>query len=258
MRAFVLTTAALSVAALACWLWTPDKSLASLEAIYLREPSKMVQIADWHLRLCDAGPRDAPAVILLHGFGSSIETWDALSTALSKDHRVIRFDLPGSGLSAPDPSGLYTDARSITLLLTVMKTLGLPRASIAGHSIGGRIAWTFAARHPELVDRLVLISPDGFASPGVAYGRPADVPATMQVMRFVLPKAVLRMNLAPAYVTASLPTDAMTTRYHDLMLAPGTREALLQRLTQTSCRTRFRFCAASRRRRCWSGEPATP
>ena len=179
------------------------------------------------------GPRDAPAVILLHGFGASLETWDALSDALAHDHRVIRFDLPGSGLSAPDPAGIYTDARSTALLLEVMASLGLQRATIVGHSIGGRIAWTFAALHPERVDRLVLIAPDGFASPGFVYGKAAEVPLVMQAMRFVLPTAVLRMNLAPAYVDPALPTEAMTRRYRDLMLAPGSRHALLQRMAQT-------------------------
>ncbi len=55
----------------------------------------------------------------------------------------------------------------------------------------------------------------------------------MQAMRFVLPTAVLRMNLAPAYVDPALPTEAMTRRYRDLMLAPGSRHALLQRMAQT-------------------------
>lgn len=233
MKPYVLSATFVLVAALAFWLWTPDKSMASLESTYLRDPHDKVRIAGWQLRLCDSGPRDAPAVILLHGFGASLETWDALSETLSRDHRVIRFDLPGSGLSAPDPAGDYTDARSIALLLEVMASLGLQRATIVGHSIGGRIAWTFAALHPERVDRLVLIAPDGFASPGFAYGKPADVPAVMQAMRFVLPTAVLRMNLAPAYADPSLPTDAMTRRYRDLMLAPGSRQALLQRMTQT-------------------------
>ena len=47
----------------------------------------------------------------------------------------------------------------------------LMRASLIGNSLGGKIAWKFAAHYPERVDRLVLISPDGFASPGFEYGR---------------------------------------------------------------------------------------
>ena len=75
----------------------------------------------------------------------------------------------------------------------------MPRASIVGHSIGGRIAWGVAARRPERVDKLVLVAPDGFTSPGFEYGRPAQVPAALKLMRYVLPEAVLRINLARAY-----------------------------------------------------------
>lgn len=193
----------------------------------------MIDLGDWRLRVRDSGPRDAPAVILLHGFGASLDTWDAWAEVLARRHRVVRFDLPGSGLSAPDPAGDYTDARSVALLRALMDRLGLARASVVGHSIGGRIAWTFAALHPERVDKLVLVAPDGFASPGFAYGKAPAVPALLQAMRFVLPKALLRMNLAPAYADPAALTDAVTTRYHDLMLAPGARAAMLARMEQT-------------------------
>lgn len=193
----------------------------------------MIDLGEWHLRVRDSGPRDAPAVILLHGFGASLDTWDAWADVLARHHRVVRFDLPGSGLSAPDPAGDYTDARSVALLLALMDRVGLARASLVGHSIGGRVAWTFAALHPERVDRLVLVAPDGFASPGFEYGKAPAVPALLQAMRFVLPKALLRMNLEPAYANPAVLTDAVTDRYHDLLLAPGARAAMLARMRQT-------------------------
>ncbi len=233
MKPILIALSLLLVAALAFWLWTPDKDRRVLEARYLADPGEMIDLAGWHLRVRDSGPRDAPAVILLHGFGASLDTWDAWSQVLGQRHRVIRFDLPGSGLSAPDPANDYTDARSVALLIALMDHFGLARASIVGHSIGGRIAWTFAALHPERVDRLVLVAPDGFASPGFEYGKAPAVPAMLQAMRFVLPKAVLRMNLVPAYANPDVLTDAVTTRYHDLMLAPGARAAMLARMQQT-------------------------
>ncbi len=233
MKPTLIALSLLLFAALAFWLWTPDKDRRVLEARYLAGPGEMIDLGDWHLRVRDSGPRDAPAVILLHGFGASLDTWDAWADALARRHRVIRFDLPGSGLSAPDRAGDYTDARSVALLLALMDRLGVARASLVGHSIGGRIAWTFAALHPERVDKLVLVAPDGFASPGFAYGKAPAVPALLQAMRFVLPKALLRMNLEPAYANPAVLTDAVTTRYHDLMLAPGARAAMLARMAQT-------------------------
>ncbi len=234
LKSAVLAASVLLVIALiAVWLWTPDRDRASLESRYLNAPGDMVEVAGARLHVRDSGPRNAPAVILLHGFGASLHTWEPWAQGLAADHRVIRFDLPGSGLSPPDPSGDYTDARSLQLLVALMDRLGVTRASVVGHSIGGRIAWTFAARHPERMHKLVLVAPDGFASPGFEYGKPPAVPASVKLMRYALPRAVLRMSLAPAYADPSVLTDALATRYHDLMLAPGSREALIARMQQT-------------------------
>ena len=233
LKSILLAAALLACALLLFWLWTPDKTRQALESRYLAGPGEMRQVAGWRLRMRDTGPGNAPAVILIHGFGSSLETWDAWASALSAGHRVIRFDLPGSGLSWPDPRDDYRDARSLELIVVLMDQAGLQRASIVGHSIGGRLAWTFAARHPERVDKLVLIAPDGFASPGFAYGQPAQVPSMLALMRYVLPKPLLRMNLQPAYADRTALTDDVVTRYHDLLLAPGARDAMLARMRQT-------------------------
>ena len=233
MKSLLLGSALLAVALLVFWLWTPDKPRRLLESRYLAAPSDMVPLGGWTLHVRDTGPKHAPAVILIHGFGASLHTWDPWAQGLSAGHRVIRFDLPGSGLSLPDPAADYTDARSVELLAALMDRLGLQRASIVGHSIGGRIAWTFAARHPERLDKLVLVAPDGFASPGFDYGKPPDVPTVLKLMRYVLPRPVLRMNLLPAYADSNALTDAMTARYHDLLLAPGGRDAMLARMQQT-------------------------
>lgn len=227
----VVLLAALSL--LSMWLWTPDLSRAELEARYLVAPADMRTVGPWRLHVRDTGPRDAPAVVFLHGFGSSLQTWDAWAEGLSDKYRVIRLDLPGNGLSPPDPAHDYTDARSLQLLLALLDELGVQRASWVGHSMGGRIAWTLAARHPERTDRLVLVAPDGFASFGFEYGKPMAVPASWGLMRYALPKAVLRMNLQAAYARPQSLTDGLTTRYHDLLRAPGARQAMLERLQQT-------------------------
>lgn len=231
----MLALTALTV--LSLWLWTPDVPPATLQARYLTSPSDLRPVGPWQLHVRDSGPPaalpDAPAVVLLHGFASSLQTWDAWAEGLATTHRVIRIDLPGSGLSPPDPAHDYRDERSWQLLIALLDKLGLARASVVGHSMGGRIAWTFAARHPERIDRLVLVAPDGFASFGFEYGKPMDVPFTLGLMRHVLPRPLLRMNLQAAYARPESLTDAVTTRYHDLMRAPGARQAMLERLQQT-------------------------
>jgi pimeloyl-ACP methyl ester carboxylesterase len=218
---------------LSLWLWTPDVPRASLEARYLDSPADLRSVGPWQLHVRQSGPPDAPAVVLLHGFGSSLQTWDVWAKGLATTHRVVRIDLPGSGLSPPDPAHDYRDERSLDMLMALMDSLGLQRTSLVGHSMGGRIAWTFAAKFPERVDKLVLVAPDGFASFGFEYGKPMDVPATLGLMRHVLPKPLLRMNLQSAYARPEALSEAVTTRYHDLILAPGARQAMLDRLRQT-------------------------
>ena len=218
---------------LSLWLWTPDVPRARLEARYMDSPADLRSVGPWQLHVRQSGPPDAPAMVLLHGFGSSLQTWDVWAKGLATTHRVVRIDLPGSGLSPPDPAHDYRDERSLAMLIALMDSLGLQRTSLVGHSMGGRIAWTFAAKFPERVDKLVLVAPDGFASFGFEYGKPMVVPATLGLMRHVLPKPLLRMNLKSAYARPEALSDAVTTRYHDLILAPGARQAMLDRLRQT-------------------------
>jgi pimeloyl-ACP methyl ester carboxylesterase len=214
-------------------LYTPDESRASLEAKYHVSASDYLEVAGLALHVVDAGPRGAPAVILLHGFGSSLQTFDVLAQSLSAHFRTIRFDLPGFGLTGADPTGDYSDARSLVVLSGLMDRLGLAKASFIGNSMGGRLAWMFASAFPARVERLVLISPDGFASEGFAYGRAPDVPWMLRLLPYTLPKSMLRMTLSPAYADKARLAPAVVTRYWDFMRAPGVRRAIIDRTAQT-------------------------
>jgi pimeloyl-ACP methyl ester carboxylesterase len=221
------------IAALSFRLWTPDKSKPELEAKYLESNTDYLNIAGTTLHLRDRGPKSSSTIIFLHGVGSSLHTWEPWAKSLSDHFRVIIFDLPGSGLSAPDPAGDYSDARTLEILATVMQKLAISRVSFIGNSMGGRLAWKFAAKYPSRVDKLVLISPDGFESPGFEYGKAPAIPSALKMMRYVLPKSFLRMNLAPAYADPARLSDATVTRYYDLLLAPGARDAIIARMEQT-------------------------
>lgn len=83
------------------------------------------------------------------------------------------------------------------------------------------------------MDRLILISPDGFASPGFDYGKPPNVQLVMEAMRFALPKWALRRSIAAAYADPTTLSDQVLERYHSLLLAPGNRAAMLARMRQT-------------------------
>jgi pimeloyl-ACP methyl ester carboxylesterase len=214
------------------WLYAPDKPRAELEAQYAAPPSVFIQVAGMRMHVRDTGPKTAPPVILLHGLGSSLHTWEPWAQALSHTHRVIRYDLPGFGLTGADPTGDYSDARSMLVLGALMDALSVRRASLVGNSLGGKLAWMFAATHPERADRLVLISPDGFASRDFEYGKTSDLPWVVNLLPYTLPTFMLRMNMAPAYGDKKRLTDEIMQRYRDMMLAPGVRQALLDRTAQ--------------------------
>lgn len=223
----------MALAAGAVWFYTPDLSRAELLKRYGMPADQDIEAAGLRVRLRDTGPKAAPALILLHGFGSSLDTFEAWASRLSARYRVVRYDLPGFGLTGPEPTGDYSDARGIGVLAAVMDRLGIPHATILGNSMGGRLAWEFAASHPERTEKLVLVSPDGFASPGFQYGKAPEVPLLFRLLPFVLPKPMIRSSLEPAYGDPARLTDAVVERYRDMMLAPGVRGAILTRMEQT-------------------------
>jgi pimeloyl-ACP methyl ester carboxylesterase len=221
-----------AVSLLLAWAYTPDRSMTYLTSKYNVTEADFVDIDGARLRFKDTGPRGAPAIILLHGFGASLETWEPWAAQLSKTYRVIRFDLPGFGLTGADPRGDYSDQRACTLLAGLMHHFGIAKASIIGNSLGGKIAWNFAVSFPTMVTSLVLISPDGFASPGFEYGKPAKLPFILKLLPFVMPRSMLRMNLAVAYANPKNLSDQTLSRYDDMMRGPGNRQAMLARMQQ--------------------------
>jgi pimeloyl-ACP methyl ester carboxylesterase len=169
-----------ALAAALWWLWTPDADRAALEARHAAPPSRFVTVEGVRLHIRDTGRGDATPVLLLHGFGSSIHTWEDWARLMEPVRRVIRLDLPGFGLTGADPSGDYSDLRAVALLDALLSQLGVARVDVVGSSMGGRIAWRFAAERPDRVRRLVLMAPDGFASRGFTYDKPAGVPLMMR------------------------------------------------------------------------------
>ena len=221
--------------ALSVWLaWTPDKSEELLLQSYSRPGTARLMVQQQPVFVQDSGPRDAPAILLLHGFGASLQAWDDWAPALEKNLRVLRIDIPGFGLSGPAVNQDYSDAADVARVIAVMDQLGVQQVIVAGHSMGGRIAWNLAAAHPERVSQLVLLSPDGFPDPNAKSDKTYEVPALLGLLPYSLPQWALRMGgVAPAFADNSQLTPQMMQRYHDMMLAPGVRTALLERMRQT-------------------------
>jgi pimeloyl-ACP methyl ester carboxylesterase len=213
--------------------WTPDLSREALLQSYSRAGTYPVKVGEQSVFVHDSGPKEAPSLVLLHGFGASLQTWDAWAGELEKDKRVLRFDVPGFGLSGPAANNDYSDAADVTRLLALLDQLGLQQVALGGHSMGGRIAWNFAVAHPERVSHLILVSPDGFPDPNSTSGNTYKVSPLLGLMHYSLPAWALKMGVAPAYGDESLLTPQVLRRYHDMMRAPGVRAAAMERMRQS-------------------------
>jgi pyruvate dehydrogenase E2 component (dihydrolipoamide acetyltransferase) len=100
-------------------------------------------------------------VVLLHGFGGSIESWSLTQSALAARHRTIAIDLPGHGES--DESLEKGDIEELAgVILPVLDALGVEAAHVVGHSLGGAVAIAAAVLDPARVRSLTLIAPVGF------------------------------------------------------------------------------------------------
>ncbi|NBT56672.1 MAG: alpha/beta fold hydrolase, partial [Betaproteobacteria bacterium] len=136
--------------ALSVWLaWTPDKTEQVLLQSYSRPGTARLMVQQQPVFVQDSGPREAPVMLLLHGFGASLQAWDGWVPALEKNLRVLRIDIPGFGLSGPAVNQDYSDAADVARVIALLDQLGVQQVIMAGHSMGGRIAWNLAAAHPE-------------------------------------------------------------------------------------------------------------
>lgn len=122
-----------------------------------------------------------PAMLLIHGLGGTRRTWRHLIPGLARTHTVIAPDLPGHGLSDP-PAGDYSLGAHACAMRDLLLTLGYPRASIVGHSLGGGVALQTAYQFPERTERVVLISSGGLGAEVTPILRAATLPGADTVV----------------------------------------------------------------------------
>jgi pimeloyl-ACP methyl ester carboxylesterase len=218
----------------------PDRPVETLVARWAPAPSDFIAVKGQLVHLRDEGPRGDPApVVLLHGTGASLHTWEGWVAALKARRRVITLDLPGFGLTGPF-GGSYArdDYRGDTyarFVFDVLDALGVQRAVVGGNSLGGEIAWRMATLAPQRVDRLILVDAAGYdlAPASVPLGfRIARVPVLNRLGEHLLPRALVAASVANVYGDPTRVTDALVDRYFELTLREGNRRALRLRLQQ--------------------------
>ena len=123
---------------------------------------RFVEVPGARLHFVEAGEtRDGrPPIVMLHGLAAQLHNFRyALVDDLASDTRVIAFDRPGSGYSTREPGRATTLEQQADAVAAAMDALGLPRALLVGHSLGGALSLAVALRHPQKVSGLALLAP---------------------------------------------------------------------------------------------------
>ena len=219
-------------------LRTPDTDRHAMIAKYGASPSQFVSLRPGltvHFR--DEGPREGPVVMLLHGSNADLHTWDAWAADLARDHRVIRFDQIGHGLTGADPAGDYAPQTFADDVGRMADKLGVGRFVLAGNSMGGGIALRYALAHPERVAALVLIDSAGAPRLGKPAGNIgftlARNPVGRWLMTRITPRGVIAKSLHQTVGNQAIVSEAMIDRYWDLLRFPGNRVATVARFSQS-------------------------
>ncbi len=223
-----------------------DLSAEAVNAKYLTPESKFIEVdgVEVHVRILGEGE----PVFLLHGSFASLHTWDAWQQALSPYYQTISLDFPGHGLTGPDSLKRYGVKDYSELVHALAQKLNIEQYHVAGNSMGGAVAMQLASDYPGNVRSLNLIdaagapasdrtltdstAPKKSNSGGAWIFQVARHPVFSKLLLSCTPKFLFAMNMNQVYGDDSKVTDEVTTRYYELMLREGNRQATLDRLSQ--------------------------
>jgi len=221
--------AVLGLVGLGVALWAyRDIPAAVLEARYAGPTSRFINIDGVRMHYRDEGT--GPVVILFHANFSNLIDWDPWVAALKDRYRVVRIDMTSHGLTGADPTGDYTLPRTLQLTERFIDALGIEKATLGGTSLGGTVAIHYTARHPERVERLILLSPGSLE--GKEKMRSGGVPKAGYVLKYILPRALAKAMLTSGFGPPAKPPEELIDRWYDLWMREGQREAQLDRLSQ--------------------------
>lgn len=215
---------------------TPDTDAAAMRAKYGDAPSQFIEIADGttvHLR--DEGPRDAPAIILLHGSSADLHTWEPWALALKGEYRVIRYDQIGHGLTGPALDGDYQLASFVDDVDQVADALGLESFILGGNSMGGWVSMGYALEHPQRLSGLMLVDASGSpvrrpeGSGGNIGFTIAGLPVVNNIMKHITPRSLVEKSFSQSVSNQAVVTDEAIDRYWELLRYPGNRGATIAR-----------------------------
>jgi len=236
MRRFLVVFLTIFAIMAAGWfaLQRRDIGYDRLEIVYANSDSRILPLDNGlrvHYR--DVGPRGAPVIVLVHGFSSSLHTWEPWVANLKRDYRVISLDLPGHGLTNCLESGKIGTDLFVDTVDRVTEALGVKKFTLAGNSMGGGVTWAYALAHPEKLDAMVLVDASGWPeSADEAKSDPLVFklianPVARRLMKNTDMTYLVRAGLRDSFANPDLATDEMVNRYTALARAPCHRHALM-------------------------------
>lgn len=168
------------------------------------------------------GPEDQPsdAVLMIHGYASSLATWAANFDSLASQQRVIAVDLKGFGES-DKPSGDYRPIDQATLLVHLLDKLGLRKVHVVAHSWGASVALALALNFPERVDRLVLMSAWVYDAQLPMFFRLARVPGVGEALFAMYYREQPNLRIGGAFYDKSLVSEALIEAIEAAYQRPG-------------------------------------
>jgi pimeloyl-ACP methyl ester carboxylesterase len=131
-------------------------------------------------------PGSRPVLLLVHGMAGSSAGWKAVLPRLGERYHVIAPDLPGHGESAK-PRSDYSLGAYANTLRDLMIAVGVPSATVVGHSLGGGVVMQLAYQHPQRCQRLVLVSSGGLGPEVSWLLRAFTLPGTEYLMPVLFP-----------------------------------------------------------------------
>ena len=213
--------------------WKNDIDIIELKNKYAYPTSSFIFIDGINVHFRDVGKGDA--ILLIHGTGASLHTWEKWIDILSPGYRVISFDLPGFGLTGPDPNHNYQISRYTAILDSLMVKLKVDSFHIAGNSLGGLVAWHYTTQFPQKILTLNLIDAAGLPQPGKKppfIFQLAKLPVLSTLLQKVTPKSIIEKSMLDVYKNDQLVTEKLIDRYFELSLREGNRTAFVKRMSQ--------------------------
>jgi len=211
-----------------------DIPAATIKADYSLSHSQFVDIKGMNIHYCMEGQGDT--LVLLHGTGSSLHTWQDWVDHLKDSFTIVRMDMPGFGLTGPHPQHDYTAAAYMDVFDGLFDHLKLNQFHIGGNSFGGFLAWNYALHKPGNVESLILVDAAGYPMPEgsqMPIGfRIAKNKILAPIMEHITPFNVIEKTVYQSYEKEDVVTDEVMKRYSDLLLREGNRKAIAKRIQQ--------------------------